>query len=167
MYILSNNNTAIPLVSLVDSDDEVSFSYLDNTEPNFPDFYFQNLVFIESYIATAVELKLGNYKIIMPVDWSIVVGDGQSDCDLEILPVTTLTTRGFEALTFNPISSFRTDFLPIEVTNMYPNVKWCFPKLTPGHALTVPIKAGYAPPCCYFMRDIPKQSEIIILDKLQ
>ena len=167
MYILSNNNTAVLLSSLVDNDEEISFSYLDNTDPTSPDFYFQNLVFVESFVSTAVELKLGDYKIIMPVDWSIVVGDGQSDCDLEILPVTTLTTRGFDALSVNPISSFRNDFVPVEVTNMYLNVKWCFPKLTPGQVLTVPLRAGSQPPCCFFIRDVPKQSEIIILDKLQ
>jgi hypothetical protein len=111
-------------------------------------------------------LRIGDDEIAMPLDWSIAVGDSTSACDIEILPLTSLNDRGFEALIFNPLSSFRVEFKKIEIVNFYNDVKWYFPKMKNGQLLATPLRNGSKPECAYFVKEISRQSEIIQLDKI-
>ena len=61
-------------------------------------------------------LEINGHEIMMPLDWSIAVGDSQSANDLEILPLTSINNRGFEAFLFNPLSSYKADFATIKIT---------------------------------------------------
>jgi hypothetical protein len=111
-------------------------------------------------------LRIGDDEVSMPLDWSIAVGDSSSASDIEILPLTSLNDRGFEALVFNPLSSFRVEFKRIEIINFYNDVKWYFPKMKNGQLLAVPTAFGHKPNCAYFVKEISRQSEIIQLDKI-
>ena len=167
MQILTLNNRAYDLNNLPDEvEEELRFSVLDNSNPFDPDFYFMPLVFLESFNSPAMVLKIGDDEIAMPIDWSIAVGDSATACDIEILPLTSLNDRGFEALCFNPISSFRVEFKPIEIVNFYNDVKWYFPKMKNGQLLSVPINDVENPMCSYFVKDISRQCEIINMSKL-
>jgi hypothetical protein len=167
MQILTLNNQSYDLNNLPDEiDEELRFSVLDNSNPFDPDFFFMPLVFLESFNSPAMVLKIGNSEVAMPIDWSIAVGDSSSACDIEILPLTSLNDRGFEALCFNPISSFRVEFKPIEIVNFYNDVKWYFPKMKNGQLLSVPINNEVNPMCSYFVKDISRQCEIINMSKL-
>ena len=55
----------------------------------------------------------------MPIDWHLAVGDSTSGMDLEVLPLTSINDRGFEAFLFNPLSSYKFDFGSIKVTNFF------------------------------------------------
>ena len=90
----------------------------------------------------------------------------RSGNDIEILPLTSLNDRGFEALLYNPLSSFRLEFQKIEILNFYNDVKWYFPKMKNGQLLATPITQGPNPLCAYFVKEISRQSEIIYLDRL-
>jgi hypothetical protein len=94
------------------------------------------------------------------------VGDPQSSCDIEILPLTSLNDRGFEALCFNPLSSFRVEFKKIEIVNFYNDVKWYFPKMKNGQLLAVPLGQEPKPLCSYFVKEISRQMELIDLSKI-
>jgi len=94
------------------------------------------------------------------------VGDSSSASDIEILPLTSLNDRGFEAFCFNPLSSFRLEFKKIEIVNFYNDVKWYFPKMKNNQLLAVPLNQEPKPLCAYFVKEISRQSEIIQLDKL-
>lgn len=166
MFILTLENRAYSLVDLPDEVDDLSYSVLDNFDPKNPDFYFQPLIFLESFNSPALVLRIGDDEVTMPVDWSIAVGDAESDCDVEVLPLSSLNNRGFDALTYNPLTSFRYEFRPIEIINFYSDVKWYFPKMKPGQLLTLPTSARDNPSCCFFTKDIVKASELIQLDKL-
>jgi hypothetical protein len=111
-------------------------------------------------------LRIGNDEVTMPIDWSIAVGDSSSSSEIEILPLTSLNDRGFEAFCFNPLSSFRIEFKPIEIVNFYNDVKWYFPKIKNGQLLTVPLNPAEKPLCSYFVKEISRQSEIIQLSKI-
>jgi hypothetical protein len=124
------------------------------------------LIFLESFNSPAIVLNIGGNEIAMPLDWCIAVGDSQSACDIEILPLTSLNDRGFEALCFNPLSSFRVEFKPIEIVNVYNDVKWYFPKMKNGQLLSVPLNMSSKPDCCYFVKEVSRQSELIDLSKL-
>jgi hypothetical protein len=97
----------------------------------------------------------------MPLDWCIAVGDPMADNDLEVLPLTSLNDRGFQAFCFNPLSGTKFDFGTIKITNFYNDVKWFFPKTKNGQLLSVPITTGEKPLCAFFIKEISRQSEII------
>jgi hypothetical protein len=142
------------------------FAVLDNSDPKDPDFFFQPLIFLESFNSPAMVLRIGDNEITMPIDWSIAVGDSSSACDIEILPLTSLNDRGFEAFCFNPLSSFRVEFKPIEIVNFYNDVKWYFPKMKNGQLLAVPLNSQPKTLCTYFVKEISRQNELIQLDKI-
>jgi hypothetical protein len=167
MQILTLDNETFSLNNLPDEvDDSTRFAVLDNSNPNEPDFFFMPLIFLESFNAPAMVLRIGEDEVTMPIDWSIAVGDSSCASDIEILPLTSLNDRGFEALIFNPLSSFRVEFKKIEIVNFYNDVKWYFPKMKNGQLLAVPTRFGDKPNCAYFVKEISRQSEIIQLDKI-
>jgi hypothetical protein len=167
MNILTLDNTTFSLNNLPDEVDEnTRFAVLDNSEPNEPDFFFMPLIFLESFNAPAMVLRIGNEEVTMPLDWSIAVGDSSSASDIEILPLTSLNDRGFEAFVFNPLSSFRVEFRKIEIVNFYNDVKWYFPKMKNNQLLATPTRFGEKPDCVYFVKEISRQYEIIQLDKI-
>jgi hypothetical protein len=142
------------------------FAVLDNSDPNHPDFFFHPLMFLESFNAPAIVLEIGGHEVVMPVDWCIAIGDGTTSCDLEVLPLTSLNNRGFDAFVFNPLSGFRIEFMKIEIVNFYNDFKWYFPKMRNGHLLAMPITTGSKPQCAFFVNEISRQSELIKLDQL-
>ena len=162
MQILTLDNRCYKLTQLPDQiEDEIHFSVLDNSDPKNPDFFFIPLIFIESFSSPAIVMEINGKEIMMPVDWCMAVGDSYSGNDLEILPLTSINDRGFEAFLFNPLSSFKFDFGDIQITNFYNDVKWYFPKMKNGQLLSVPIDDSPEPLCAYFVKDIGRQSELI------
>ena len=167
MRILTLDNQCFSLNNLPDEiEDDIRFSILDNSNPQDPDFYFVPLIFIESFSAPAMVMEIMGKEIMMPVDWSLAVGDSETGMDLEVLPLTSINDRGFEAFLFNPLSSYKFDFGDIKITNFYNDVKWYFPKMKNGQLLSVPITEGPEPLCAYFVKDISRQCEIIEYSKL-
>jgi len=167
MQILTLENKTFSLNNLPEEVDEnTRFAVLDNSNPAEPDFFFMPLIFLERFNAPAIVLQIGDNEVTMPIDWSIAVGDSSSSCEIEILPLTSLNDRGFEALIFNPLSSFRLEFKPIKIMNFYSDVKWYFPKMKNGQLLATPTQNGSKPNCAYFVKEISRQNEIILLDRL-
>jgi len=167
MNILTLDNTTFNLNSLPDEvDDTMRFAVLDNSDPKDPDFFFNPLIFLESFNSPAVVLEINGNEITMPLDWCIAVGCSQAGSDLEVLPLTSLNERGFEAFLFNPLSSYQPKFGTIETVNFYNDVKWYVPKMKNGQLLSVPITTGNEPMCAFFVKDISRQCEIIDFGKL-
>ena len=162
MRILTLDNECFNLDDLPETiEDDVRFSVLDNSDPKNPDFFFVPLIFLESFSAPAMVLEINGREITMPVDWSIAVGCSESGNDLEILPLTSINDRGFEAFLFNLLSSFKADFGVVNIVNFYTDVKWYFPKMKNGQLLTVPITDGPKPLSAFFVKDISRQCEVI------
>ena len=167
MQILTLENKCYKLKNLPDElEDEIHFSVLDNSDPKNPDFFFIPMIFVESFSAPAIVMEINGKEIMVPVDWCMAVGDSYSGNDLEILPLTSINDRGFEAFLFNPLSSFKFDFGDIKVTNFYNDVKWYFPKMKNGQLLGIPIDDGPKPLCAYFVKDISRQSETVDYSQL-
>jgi hypothetical protein len=167
MKILTLNNRPFDLNELPDEvDDDMRFSVLDNSTPSDPDFFFMPLIFLESFNSPAILLSIGGHQVQMPLDWCMVVGDKECGLDPEVLPLTSINERGFDALVFNPINGFKAEYYPIEIINIFQDVKWYFPKMKNGQLLTVPLDDKPEPPCCFFVKEVSRQSEIVQLDKL-
>jgi hypothetical protein len=142
-------------------EEDVRFAVLDNSDPKDPDFFWIPLIFLESFSAPAVVLRIEGKEITMPVDWSMAIGCSETGNDIEVLPLTSINDRGFEAFLFNPLTGYRVEFKHFEIVNFYSDVKWYFPKMKNGQLLAVPINDDPAPLCAYFVKDISRQCEVV------
>lgn len=167
MLILTLDDKTFDLSKMPDEvEDDIRFAVLDNNDTSNPDFFFMPLIFLESFNSPAMVIRIGKHEVIMPIDWSIAVADSESGSEIEVMPLTSLNDRGFEAFLFNPLSGFKHEYGKIEIVNVYNDVKWFFPKMKNNQLLTVPLHEGDKPLCAFFTKDISRQSEIIDFFKL-
>jgi hypothetical protein len=164
MRILTLDNTAFEMDEIPDEIGDLRFCVFDNSDPKDPDYYYIPLIFLESFNSPALVLKIGDNLIKMPVDWQLLIGEPDLG-DLEVVPLTSINDRGFSVFTFNPLSSFRPEFVPVEIVDIYQDVKWYFPKLKPGQMLAVPLDNSPNPKCAYFVKEISRQSEVVNYNK--
>jgi hypothetical protein len=167
MNILTLENKPFELNTVPEEvDDNMRFAILDNSTPSDPDFFWVPLIFLESFNSPAAVLEIAGNELIMPLDWCIAVGCSEAGSDLEVLPLTSLNERGFEAFLFNPLEGSKPYFGKIEIVNFYQDVKWYVPKMKNGHLLSVPITNEHNPLCAFFVKDISRQCEVIEYGKL-
>ena len=109
MRILTLDNKTFHLNNLPSElKDDVRFSVLDNSNPKEPDFFFIPLIFLESFNSPAMVIEINGHEITMPIDWHLAVGDSEGAGDIEVLPLTSLNDRGFEAFLYNPLTGYTT-----------------------------------------------------------
>lgn len=165
MRILTLDNTSYSMDQIPDEIDEVRFCVLDNSDPKEPDYFYIPLIFLESFNSPALVLRIGPYTVRMPVDWQLLIGEPDFG-DLEVVPLSSINDRGFNVFCFNPKTSFKPEFFPVEIVDIYQDVKWYFPKLKPGQMLAIPLTEGPEPLCAYFIKDISRQSEVVDYSKV-
>tara|TARA_B100001094_G_scaffold333443_1_gene412415 strand:- start:18838 stop:19338 length:501 start_codon:yes stop_codon:yes gene_type:complete len=153
MKILTPDNHSYNLNKVPELVDDLQYCVLDTTNPKNIDFFFIPLIFLESFNAPSMVLEIKGVNIQMPIDWSIMVIERElGQC--EMVPLTSLNDRGFEALTMNPLTTGLINSAEIKVVNVFQEVKWYFPKLKFGHIIAVPLGEGENPDCLYFAKDI-------------
>lgn len=160
MRLLTPENQTYELISLPEQIDDLQFCVFDNSDPINADYYFHPLIFMESFISPSLLLKIGNNEITMPLDWQILVGEPDHG-DLEVVPLTSINDRGFQAFVYNPLSGFKPEFSPIEILDVYTDTRWYGPKLKNGQLLCVPLSADPKSACVYFVKEISRNAEII------
>lgn len=99
------------------------------------------------------------------MDWSIVTSD-EDFSTIEVLPLASLNNRGFIAPLFNPLRNAIPDAAELQITNIYQDVKWYFPKLKNGHVLVVPLEDKIEPKCALFVKEANKVKDIDFADLL-
>ena len=123
MKILTLENNTYTLEKIPEYvDDSLRFAVLDNSNPADPDYFFVPLIFLESFSAPAAMLQIGPYKLAMPLDWKMVIGDAEQG-ELHVLPITSLNDRGFEAFVYNPLTGSRPEFAGVDIVDIYQEVK--------------------------------------------
>lgn len=166
MRILTLDNKSFEMNEIPEEVDDLRFCVLDNSDPKNPDYFYIPLIFLESFNSPALVLRIGKHVIKMPVDWQILIGEPDLG-DLEVVPLTSINDRGFNVFAFNPLSSFRPEFYPVEIVDIYQDVKWYFPKLKSGQLLAVPLEENTDKPMCvFFVKDIGRQNEVINYSKV-
>jgi len=160
MRILTLDNESYDLNTLPEEVDDMRFAIFDNSDPKDPDYHYIPLIFLESFSAPALVLKIGNNTIRLPSDWQILIGEPDVG-DLEVLPLTAINDRGFKVFQFNPLTSFRPSFLDVEIIDVYHEVAWYAPKLKNGQMLCVPLHDGPEPECVYIVKDISRNCEVV------
>jgi hypothetical protein len=164
MKILTLDNESFDLEHLPDEIDDMRFGIFDNSDPNDPDYYFIPLIFLETFNSPALVLRIGKYKMKMPIDWQVLIGEPDVG-DLEMLPLTSINDRGFKVFEYNPRTSFSPTYHTIEIDDVYQDVSWCAPKLKNGQMLAVPFSDGENPLCAYFVKDISRNCEVVDYNK--
>lgn len=165
MKILTVENTSYDLNVVPEEIDDIRYCVLDASDKDNIDFYFLPLIFLESFHAPAICLRIGPYEVQMPMDWSIMICDDDYSA-VEVIPLASLNNRGFRAICTNPIFNTRPDTFEISIVNIFQDVKWFFPKLKNGHILSVPLEDKEKPRCAFFVKEINKLSDIELADFL-
>lgn len=165
MKILTSENQTYELDFVPDEIDDIRYCVLDYSDKQNPDYFFMPLVFLEIFNAPAAVLQIGNHSFKMPIDWSLIICDSEVG-EPEVIPITSLNDRGFSAFTINPISSYMPSYQPIEITNVYSEVKWHFPKLKQGHLLAVPLDEEDESQCAFFVKETNKIPDVLDISQL-
>jgi hypothetical protein len=155
MKVLTTDNSTFEMNNIPDEVEDVRYCVLDYSDQQNVDYMFIPLLFLESFNEPAVDLRIGNHRVQMPMSWSIIIGDKNSG-DLEIICLKQINDRPFEAFTMNPISGYMPHFQDVEIMNVFPDVKWYFPKLKYGHILAAPLEDKEQPLCAFFVKDTNK-----------
>ena len=129
MNILTVENNVYNLDSVPDEIDDLRYCVLDVNDPEYYDYFWHPLVFLESFYSPAIVLNIGGNEIQMPMDWSIAICDDECHTEVEIVPLTSLNNRGFRTPIFNPMDNKIPRIEEIYITNIYQEVKRLFPKL--------------------------------------
>jgi len=118
MRILTLENQCYELEHLPEElTDDIRFAVLDNSNPKEPDFFYIPLIFLESFNSPAMVMEINGKEITMPIDWNLAVGDSEGSGDIEVLPLTSLNDRGFEAFLFNPLTSYTMNWGEVKMDN--------------------------------------------------
>jgi len=165
MFILTENNIPFSMNNIPSMVDDMRYSVLDYSSQDNVDYFCIPLVFLETFSTPAAELTVGKYKLQVPLDWSIVIGEKDVG-DLEIIPITQCLDRDFSVFCYNPINGYRPEYYKLDVTNIYPDVKWHVPKLKYGHLLVLPIEIKKCPLCVYIVKDTHKLPDVLDISKL-
>ena len=160
MKILTVENKIYDLDEIPDQVDDLRYGILDYSDPKNVDYYFVPLVFLESFYSPAAVVQIGNKQISVPLDWSVVICDREVG-EPEVLNLMSLNDRGFSAFAFNPVNGFKAEYLDIQITNVYTDIKWYAPKLKFGHLLCVPVTDEPNPLCCLFVKESSKIPEVL------
>ena len=145
--------------------DDLRYCVLDYSNVNDVDFYFIPLIFLDVFPRPSADLKIGPYRIQMPLDWSIVIADKHKGY-MEVLELKHLNDRPFSAFIMNPISGYMPAFEEITIENIFPDVTWTMPKLKYGHILAIPLNDSHKPPCAFFVRDTNRLPEGLDITKI-
>ena len=166
MQLLTLENKSYLMDRVPDKvDDDLRFSVLDNSDITNPDFFFVPLIYLESFSSPSAVLEIGENKIQMPLDWHILLGDPECG-DLEIVPLTSLNDRSYHAFCFNPLSDSMPRYQEVRITNIYNEVDWFFPRVKSNQLITVPTSAKTKPDCAFFIKEINRNTDMVILNNL-
>lgn len=164
MKVLLLENRSFDLDQLPDQVRDLRFAVLDNSNPENPDHFFIPLIFLESFSAPALVLRIGQSIVKMPLDWQILIGEPDLG-DLEFLPLSSINDRGFTVFEYNPLTAFSPSYPDIEIIDVYQDVTWYTPKLKNGQILCIPIEDKEQPKCVYVVKDISRTCEIVDINK--
>lgn len=160
MKILTVENQSFELDFVPEEIEDIRYGVLDYSNKNDADYFFVPLVFLEIFNAPAAVLRIGNHMVKMPLDWSLIICEPEVG-EPEVVPITSLNDRGFNAFTFNPITGFLPKFQNVEIVNVFQEVKWHFPKLKFGHFLAVPLSDEEGSECAYFVKETSKVPDVL------
>ena len=165
MLILTVENEPYQLNNIPEEVEDIRYCVMDYSDPTFVDYIFVPLIFLESFNAPAAVLSIAGRQFTMPIDWSLVIGDVEAG-DPEVISILHINDRGFDAFCYNPLKDYQIAFKPVDIVNIYSEVKWVFPKLKYGHLLAVPTGLNKTDPIAYFVKETNKIPDVLDLNQI-
>lgn len=165
LLVLTEHNDCFDMTVVPEEIDDLCYCVLDYSDQDEVDFVFPPLVYLDAFSRPAADLRIGDYQIQMPLDWSVVIADKNLG-NVEIIELSQLNDREFDIFGFKPVTGTMPQFLEITVENTFPDIQWHMPKLTNGHILAVPLHHGKDPLCAFFVRDTNKIPDQLDISKL-
>jgi hypothetical protein len=134
--ILSSDNKSIDTdVTRAD----LFYSVLSFKDYKNPDFFFERATCYEQIECASASLMIGDYSLVVPFPWCILVTDFETvDC----LPIDSLLGKSMPAFCLNPIDGYRIEFLKVKLKMIYPNGSFVIPVLGNKDMLVVPLGQG-------------------------
>jgi hypothetical protein len=163
--VLCPENLSFDMNDLPNQVDDLRYFVLDYGNQDDVDFYAIPLFFLDVFSRPAADLKIGPYRITMPLDWSVVITDRDFGY-LEVIELAKLNDREFDVFALNPIAGYLPEFYDISIQNIFPDFSWNMPRLKFGHLLVVPLSDKPNPPCALFVKDTNKLPDILDITKV-
>jgi hypothetical protein len=146
-------------------DVDLRYCVLDYSNQADVDFYCYPLIFLEIFQRPAADLRIGPYRVQLPLDWSIIIADKDLGY-MEIIELKHLNDRDFTAFAINPYKSYIPHFFEITIENIFNDVSWSMPRLKNGHLLGVPLSNTQDPLCIWCARDVNRLPESLDITKI-
>lgn len=104
-----------------------------------PDFFCRETTSYEQIECGSAILQIGDFSIVAPFPWCILVTDFETvDC----LPIESLLGKTMPGFCLNPIDGYRVEFLNVKLKMIYPNGSFIIPVLGNKDMLVVPLGYG-------------------------
>lgn len=133
MLILDENNTTKDTDKL---DESCHYSVLRFKDPKNPDFFFDELTYIEEFTAPTMKIQIGDYETFVPFHWSILCSDLEY---IQTIPLYEFSGRDFQAFCINPIDGYRPYYLKVRLIEVFENTTWSCPPIQDKDMLMIPI----------------------------
>jgi hypothetical protein len=134
MRILTSNNEIADTDVITEG--SYHYSVLSFRDSKNPDFFMEKLTHVDITESAQIALKIGPYRLVMPMVWSVIVTDYDI---LECVPLHEVLGKKLNVFCMNPIDGFFTEYYPIETGSIYPVTRWSAPPLTEKDMLVVPL----------------------------
>lgn len=164
MLILTPENVPFDVDQIVDTTPEEMYCTLDLTDIDDSDYYFHHILHVYSFVSISAELEIGGYRIKVPINWQLLLGDEDTGymevCTIENL----LNMRNPCAFVYNPIRSMYAEYLPVKVINLFTlPTRWQIPSLRKRNLLVVPLANKENPKCVLFADENEKIQEFTVM----
>lgn len=117
--------------------EDLFYSILSFKEYKNPDFFFEQMHYLEEFNSASITLQIGQYyEIIMPLHWSILCTDMES---VQSIPLYEVSGREFAVFCLNPLDGYSPQFHPLRTSTIYPNTTWTAPPVGEKDMLVVPL----------------------------
>ena len=133
MQILDENNQIKDTDRLSES---CHYSVLRFKDPKEPDFYFDELTYVEEFPSCTIKLLIGENEVFVPFHWSILCSDMEY---IQTIPFAEFSGRNFHAFCMNPIDGFLPHYPQIRIVDIFKNTTWSCPPINDKDMLVVPI----------------------------
>jgi hypothetical protein len=138
MLILTEHNSPLETDGIADSTG-VHFCVLDFSKQKNPDYYFEPMIYVETFATHITVLSVGPFQVTLPFSWCILVGELGKP--VEYVSIEDILSRDLSAFCINPISGFSPIYLPIRLEEPRRNVSLSMPPVKQHQLLVLPI--GY------------------------
>lgn len=137
MKFLTEENTTLD-TDLIGNrvEKQLYFMTLDFSRPKSPDYLAKPLNGINEYNDAAAEITIGDFELILPLKWHILVCDAGV---VEYVPLKRLSGKGMKAFCLNPISGYMPSFLEVRILDSHRTASWSCPIFDKDNLLVIPV----------------------------